>query len=588
MPHARPARRHRRASKGRILVLDDDRLVLATVVHGLVQAGYEVIDADNGDDAILLAREHRPELALLDIRMEGKTGFDVAEYLRDVCRIPFMFLSAFSDEATAAKVAVAGCGGLPGQAAGRGQDRAHGRCRPGQACAPAWPPLPTHRSSGTGAGPGGAGCDAARPRRHGRRRGDAPLFTAARAGLAAHAAPGSGPGPVGRAAGRAAGAGGRGAGPQRPTGSAERQRLDSASVKKKAAPRPGSDSAQTSPPWRCTMRRTEASPTPVPGKSLALCRRWNRPNRRSATRMSKPAPLSRTANTRPAVGASSAAPNSMRACALRPLYFQALPSRFSSTSRSSVGSPRTRSPGSICTSTPRSGVARAQVVDDEAGQLRQVDRLPHQRLRGQPCHRQHGVDHLVHARAGGQHAVEVVVADAVELAAVVFLDDAREALDDADRRTQVMRHGVDQRRGLGVGAVAFGAQRQAQRCRLVAQQPPAARRAGFGQRGAQRGRCRRLDADQAGRWRRRRAQWRNPAALACASSRSPLWRSIPAGTAAGVGRQVAGQAAQSRRGGQGGCGHLARSAGVDRRRRGVRRAPHRLQNWPQPPPGRPR
>ena len=92
------------AAKGRILVLDDDRLVLATVVHGLVQAGYDVIDADNGDDAILLAREHKPELALLDIRMEGKTGFDVAEYLRDVCRIPFMFLSAFSDEATMAKV----------------------------------------------------------------------------------------------------------------------------------------------------------------------------------------------------------------------------------------------------------------------------------------------------------------------------------------------------------------------------------------------------------------------------------------------------------------------------------------------------
>lgn len=92
------------AGKGRILVLDDDRLVLATVVHGLSQAGYDVIDADNGDDAILLAREHRPELALLDIRMEGKTGFDVAEYLRDVCHIPFMFLSAFSDEATAARV----------------------------------------------------------------------------------------------------------------------------------------------------------------------------------------------------------------------------------------------------------------------------------------------------------------------------------------------------------------------------------------------------------------------------------------------------------------------------------------------------
>ncbi len=92
------------ASKGRILVVDDDRLVLATVAHGLAQAGYEVIDADNGDDAILLAREHRPQLALLDIRMEGKSGFDVAATLRDAYRIPFMFLSAFSDDATVAEV----------------------------------------------------------------------------------------------------------------------------------------------------------------------------------------------------------------------------------------------------------------------------------------------------------------------------------------------------------------------------------------------------------------------------------------------------------------------------------------------------
>ena len=90
--------------KGRILVVDDDRLVLATVTHGLSQAGYEVIDADNGDDAILLAREHRPQLALLDIRMEGKSGFDVAETLRDAYRIPFMFLSAFADRATRQKV----------------------------------------------------------------------------------------------------------------------------------------------------------------------------------------------------------------------------------------------------------------------------------------------------------------------------------------------------------------------------------------------------------------------------------------------------------------------------------------------------
>lgn len=96
------------ADKGRILVVDDDRLVLATVSHGLSQAGYDVIDADNGDDAILLARQHKPDLALLDIRMEGKSGFDVAAYLREYLHTPFMFLSAFADEDTVQQVRALG------------------------------------------------------------------------------------------------------------------------------------------------------------------------------------------------------------------------------------------------------------------------------------------------------------------------------------------------------------------------------------------------------------------------------------------------------------------------------------------------
>lgn len=96
------------ADKGKILVVDDDRLVLATVTHGLAQAGYDVIDADNGDDAILLARQHKPDLALLDIRMEGKSGFDVAAYLREYLHTPFMFLSAFADDETVRQVRALG------------------------------------------------------------------------------------------------------------------------------------------------------------------------------------------------------------------------------------------------------------------------------------------------------------------------------------------------------------------------------------------------------------------------------------------------------------------------------------------------
>jgi len=51
---------------------------------------------------------------------------------------------------------------------------------------------------------------------------------------------------------------------------------------------------QMRPPCRVMMRRTVASPTPVPSNSAAECRRWNTPNSLSMYFMSKPAPLSRT------------------------------------------------------------------------------------------------------------------------------------------------------------------------------------------------------------------------------------------------------------------------------------------------------
>jgi response regulator NasT len=83
-----------------VMVVDDDRLVLATLCAGLRQAGIEVIEADNGDEAILLARRHKPQLAILDMRMQGKSGMDVARYLAANTRTGFMFLSAFNDTET--------------------------------------------------------------------------------------------------------------------------------------------------------------------------------------------------------------------------------------------------------------------------------------------------------------------------------------------------------------------------------------------------------------------------------------------------------------------------------------------------------
>ena len=80
-----------------------------------------------------------------------------------------------------------------------------------------------------------------------------------------------------------------------------------------------------------------------------------------------------------------------------------------------------------------------QVLDHVAGEQREIDRRPRQRLRRQPREREQRIDHVVHPRRRAEHPVEVVDADAAEDGAVVLLDDPGEAFDDADRRAQVVR-----------------------------------------------------------------------------------------------------------------------------------------------------
>lgn len=84
--------------KPHLLIMDDDRLVLATLGKGLRQSGYRITDASSGEEALRLAGQLKPDLALLDMRMPGISGIAVAEQLASVHRIPFMFLSAYGDQ----------------------------------------------------------------------------------------------------------------------------------------------------------------------------------------------------------------------------------------------------------------------------------------------------------------------------------------------------------------------------------------------------------------------------------------------------------------------------------------------------------
>jgi AmiR/NasT family two-component response regulator len=86
-------------SKPTILIADDDRVVLFTLAEGLREADFEVIEARDGLQALDLCRSEAPDLALLDIRMPGLDGLELARRLREETKVPFLFFSAYNDEA---------------------------------------------------------------------------------------------------------------------------------------------------------------------------------------------------------------------------------------------------------------------------------------------------------------------------------------------------------------------------------------------------------------------------------------------------------------------------------------------------------
>lgn len=85
--------------KARLLLVDDDRLVLSTLSSGLIDAGYDVSAAESAEEAeMLLAGGRRPDLAIVDIRMSGQDGLYLARRLRELDHIPFLMLSAYSEQ----------------------------------------------------------------------------------------------------------------------------------------------------------------------------------------------------------------------------------------------------------------------------------------------------------------------------------------------------------------------------------------------------------------------------------------------------------------------------------------------------------
>jgi DNA-binding response OmpR family regulator len=80
-----------------ILIADDDPDILALVSFRLERAGYEVVQARNGEEAVQVALARRPDLAVIDVMMPRIDGYEATRQLRqqeETSRMPIILLTA--------------------------------------------------------------------------------------------------------------------------------------------------------------------------------------------------------------------------------------------------------------------------------------------------------------------------------------------------------------------------------------------------------------------------------------------------------------------------------------------------------------
>lgn len=84
-----------------ILVVDDDASIRNLLNQELTEAGYQVMEAENGMEALAVARRERPALIILDLMMPGISGFDVLSALKSdpvTSPVPVLILSVLEDQ----------------------------------------------------------------------------------------------------------------------------------------------------------------------------------------------------------------------------------------------------------------------------------------------------------------------------------------------------------------------------------------------------------------------------------------------------------------------------------------------------------
>jgi two-component system, response regulator PdtaR len=86
----------------KILIVEDEFIAAADLKERLENLGYNIMGiANTGEDAIKKTGETHPDIILMDIMLKGKMdGIEAAQQIRDLYNIPFIYLTAYFDNAT--------------------------------------------------------------------------------------------------------------------------------------------------------------------------------------------------------------------------------------------------------------------------------------------------------------------------------------------------------------------------------------------------------------------------------------------------------------------------------------------------------
>jgi AmiR/NasT family two-component response regulator len=92
---------HRRA-----LIVEDEPVFAMGIAADMQALGFDTCDlAANGQDAFLQAMEDPPDIVLMDVNLEGRReGIEAGRWLREVCNVPIVFITAYTDRDTVKRI----------------------------------------------------------------------------------------------------------------------------------------------------------------------------------------------------------------------------------------------------------------------------------------------------------------------------------------------------------------------------------------------------------------------------------------------------------------------------------------------------